>query len=90
MGNFNKTEEEAARLTVRKLKELGAPVPGRSDPVKSLKTWRDKLMTGNKSEQAREWYNLALMSTWDEMTEPAAVQILLDPWPSDFQLNYTH
>jgi hypothetical protein len=94
MEKFNKTEEEAARLTVRKLKELGAPVPGRTDPVKSLKGWRDKLMAGSKGEQAREWYDSALISPrslmWNGVTEPAAIQILLNPTFLDFHLNFTY
>jgi len=94
MERFNKTEEEAARLTVREMKKLGAPIPGRTDPVKSLKTWRDKLMAGEKAEEAREWYDSSLISPrsfiWNRVTEAAAIQILLNPTPTDFYLNFTH
>ena len=96
MKKFNKDEGEAARITARALKELGRPAPGRgSNAAKSLKDWRDKLMAGEKSEQARTWYDNAVAAAnhpllWKDMTESAAIQILLDPSQFDYDHKYTY
>ena len=75
MKKFDKSEDEAARITVRALKELGrsGPGTGKRDPVESIKDWRDKLLADQKSEQAKEWYNHALIAPlsfrWDGVFE---------------------
>lgn len=93
MKKFDKDEDEAARITVRALKELGRSPPGRGhNPKKSLKDWRDKLMAGNKGKQAKEWYDLALIAPsypWWQCTESAAIQIFLNPYPTDYELKFT-
>jgi hypothetical protein len=88
---FGKSEDEAASITVRALNKLGLPGPGRND-AKGLQNWRDKLLAGEKSKRARGWYDAPLAATeypWWKPTESAAIQIFLDPKPSDYDLKLT-
>lgn len=93
MKKFDKDEDEAARITVRALKELGRSPPGRGrNPKKSLNDWRDKLMAGKKGKRAKEWYDLALLAPsypWWKVTEGAAIQIFLNPQLIDYELKFT-
>lgn len=96
MKKFNKDEDEAARIAARALEKFGRPAPGRGrNAAKSLKDWRDKLMAGEKSEQARTWYDNAVAAAnhpilWKDVTESAAIQILLDPSQFDYDHKYTY
>ena len=83
MRNFQKSENEAARLVAEKMRARSLPLPGRthaSSPAwKHLQTWRDKLMAGKKGKLARAWYEEALLFASMEKTKNGIISQVLDP-----------
>jgi len=83
MRRFSKSESEATKTIERALRKQGMPIPGRGHSVveacSALQTWRDKVMSGEKSQRARTWYDDALFFTDLAKSENDVINQFLNP-----------